>query len=230
HWETTVDFPDHDRDNAFVPRLWATRRIGWLSAARRQNGASPELDDELRTLGERDGSPSELTSYLVQEPSLAANGLRPLEDASRRKDVVARAASAPAAKFEAARAATEQRDAKSVGAMDKAVGLQQIVVTGEGLSSAPEKLDAVQRAGNHVFVHQNDRWTDVAFKSGTKTITIKPFSPAYFAVLDAIPDLRAAFAVGDKVIVAGKHIAIEVGPNGVDTLGAAELRSLKEQW
>ena len=67
HWETTVDFPDHDRDNAFVPRLWATRRIGWLSAARRQNGASPEVDDELRTLGERYGIPTELTSYLVQE-------------------------------------------------------------------------------------------------------------------------------------------------------------------
>ena len=73
HWETKVDFPDHDRDNAFVPRLWATRRIGWLSAARRQNGASPEVDDELRTLGERYGIPTELTSYLVQEPQLAMN-------------------------------------------------------------------------------------------------------------------------------------------------------------
>ena len=71
HWETNVDFPDHDRDNAFVPRLWATRRIGWLSAARRQNGASPEVDDELRTLGERYGIPTELTSYLVQEPQMA---------------------------------------------------------------------------------------------------------------------------------------------------------------
>ena len=59
---------------------------------------------------------------------------------------------------------------------------------------------------------------------------IKPFSPAYFAVLDALPDLRAAFAVGDKVLVSGRHIAIEVTPEGAESLGAAELRSLKEQW
>ena len=36
--------------------------------------------------------------------------------------------------------------------------------------------------------------------------------------------------VGDKVLVAGKHVAIEVSPDGAETLGDAELRSLKEQW
>ena len=228
HWETMVDFPEHERDNAFVPRLWATRRIGWLSAARRQNGASPELDDELRTLGERYGIPTELTSYLVQEQQVAANGGRPLVDSN-----ISTSLAAPAAKFEAARAATEQRDAKSIGSMDKPMMLQQIVVSGEGsLGGALEKdrVDAVKRAGEHLFAHRNGRWTDLGFKSGTKVVKIKPFSPAYFAVLDAIPDLRAAFAVGDKVLVSGKHVAIEVSADGADTLGNAELRSLKEQW
>jgi Ca-activated chloride channel homolog len=228
HWETMVDFPDHERDNAFVPRLWATRRIGWLSAARRQNGASPELDDELRTLGERYGIPTELTSYLVQEQQVAANGGRPLVDSN-----ISSSLAAPAAKFEAARAATEQRDVKSIGSMDKPVMLQQIVISGEGSPGGAlekDRADAVKRAGDHLFAHRNDRWTDVSFKSGTKVIKIKPFSPAYFAVLDAIPDLRAAFAVGDKVLVSGKHIAIEVSADGADTLGNAELRSLKEQW
>jgi hypothetical protein len=140
---------------------------------------------------------------------------------------------APAAKFEAARAATEQRDVKSIGSMDKPVMLQQIVISGEGSPGGAlekDRADAVKRAGDHLFAHRNDRWTDVSFKSGTKVIKIKPFSPAYFAVLDAIPDLRAAFAVGDKVLVSGKHIAIEVSADGADTLGNAELRSLKEQW
>jgi Ca-activated chloride channel family protein len=236
HWETMVDFPDRDRDNAFVPRLWATRRIGWLSAARRQNGASPEVDDELRTLGERYGIPTELTSYLVQEPLLSQNGLRLRGNISA---LSAQAPSAPATRFEAARAATEQRDAKSVGAMDKPLMLSQVVVTGAGTVSIGEKLgstvdsarvDAVVRGGDHLFAHSNGRWTDVRFKEGTKIVKIKPYSRAYFAVLDAMPDLRAAFAVGDKVLVSGKHIAIEVGPDGADTLGDAELRSLKEQW
>jgi Ca-activated chloride channel homolog len=244
HWETMVDFPDHDRDNAFVPRLWATRRIGWLSAARRQNGASPELDDELRTLGERYGIPTELTSYLVQEPQFAVSPMRQLDN-SMRGGLSGQTPNAPAAKFEAARAATEQRDAKSVGSLDKAMRLGEVVVTGQGTTSSNEKLgsavasdsaalndrvDAIKRAGDHLFTHRNGRWTDASFKEGTKIVKIKPYTSAYFAVLDAMPELRAAFAVGDKVLVTGKRIAIEITPDGADTLGAAELRSLKEQW
>ncbi|HEY2895866.1 MAG TPA: VIT domain-containing protein [Gemmatimonadaceae bacterium] len=228
HWETMVDFPDHERDNAFVPRLWATRRIGWLSAARRQNGPSPEVDDELRTLGERYGIPTELTSYLVQEQQVATNGGRPLVDSN-----MPSALAAPAAKFEAARAATEQRDAKSIGSMDKPMVLQEIVVAQSGdpgSSLEKDRTDALKRAGNRIFAHRNDRWTDISFKPDTKIVKIKPFSPAYFAVLDAIPDLRAAFAVGDKVLVSGKRVAIEVSADGAESLGDAELRSLKEQW
>jgi Ca-activated chloride channel family protein len=232
HWETMVDFPDHERDNAFVPRLWATRRIGWLSAARRQNGPSPEVDDELRTLGERYGIPTELTSYLVQEQQVAVSGGR-MMDSLGRNDLMSRAAAVPAAKFEAARAATEQRDAKSIGAMDKPLMLQEVVISGVGIAAGTlekDRADAVRRAGNRIFAHRDGRWTDAGFKAGTKIVKIKPFSPAYFAVLDAIPDLRAAFAVGDRVLVSGTHVAIEVGPDGADTLGTAELHSLKEQW
>lgn len=160
---------------------------------------------------------------------MAMNSMRRLDDQS----IVIRSQSGspgPAAKFEAARAATEQRDAKSIGSLDKPMQLQEVVVTGMGVASPSEKVDAVKRAGDHLFAHRNGRWTDVGFREGVKIVKIKPFSQAYFAVLDAIPDLRAAFAVGDKVLVSGKHIAIEVSPDGADTLGNAELRSLKEQW
>jgi Ca-activated chloride channel family protein len=227
HWETNVDFPAHERDNPFVPRLWATRRIGWLSAERRQHGPSPELDEELRALGERYGIPTELTSYLVQEPQLASNGI------SRRD--IAMPASAPAAKFEAARNATVQRDAKSVDATDRL--MEQVVVTGAGRAKSSTltdtdavRGDALRRAGNHLFAKRGDRWADVSFKEGTRVVRIKPYSAAYFAVLDAIPELRAQFAVGERVLVSGAHVAIEVSPDGVSQLGDSELRTLKEQW
>jgi Ca-activated chloride channel family protein len=234
HWETMVDFPDRDRDNAFVPRLWATRRIGWLSAARRQNGSSPEVDDELRTLGERYGIPTELTSYLVQEPQVAMyRGL--VDDRSRNAPMPA----APAERFEAARKATVQREAQSVGALDK-MSLNEIAAsTGAGTAQANEKrgavlkddpADAAARAGNHLFARRNGRWTDVAFREGVKVVKIKAFSPAYFKVLNAIPELRESFAVGEKVLVAGKHVAIEITDTGAEQLGDAELRTLKEQW
>jgi Ca-activated chloride channel homolog len=238
HWETNVDLPTHDRDNAFVPRLWATRRIGWLSAERREHGASPEVDDELRTLGERYGIPTELTSYLVQEPQaqLSDNGIRTRGITAM---PIPMPQSAPAAKFESARNATAQREAKSVGSMDKPLMLGQVVITGAGTTSVAEKLgangkdasaDAVRRGGDHLFANRDGRWTDVAFKEGMKVVKIKPFSAAYFKVLDAIPELRVPFAVGEKVIVAGKHVAIEVSNDGAEQLGDAELHSLREQW
>src|SRR5690348_11680489 len=73
-WTQTVDFPDRERDNPFVARLWATQRIGWLAAEKRKNGGSSEIDDEIRGLGERFGIPTEFTSYLVTEPNMVANG------------------------------------------------------------------------------------------------------------------------------------------------------------
>jgi hypothetical protein len=139
-------------------------------------------------------------------------------------------AEAPMAKFEAARKSTVQRDAQSVGAMDK-IALNSIAGGGHltADSEAP-RADEAKRAGNHLFARREGRWTDIAFKDGMKVVEIKPFSPAYFKVLDAIPELRESFAVGQKVIVAGRHVAIEITDTGVEQLGDAELRSLKEQW
>ncbi|MGH7634901.1 MAG: VWA domain-containing protein, partial [Gemmatimonadaceae bacterium] len=83
-WSTTVNFPDRDRENAFVPRLWATQRIGWLSAEKRKavadGGSTSEIDREIRELGERWGIPTEFSSYLVREPNVAMVpvGVRPV--------------------------------------------------------------------------------------------------------------------------------------------------------
>src|SRR5687768_9224859 len=63
-------FPARERDNAFVARLWAIRRIGYLTAERRRSGGSSEVDDEIRELGQRFGIPTELSSYLVLEPGM----------------------------------------------------------------------------------------------------------------------------------------------------------------
>src|SRR4029450_8760 len=43
-WTERVRFPERERRNSFVARLWAAQRAGWLSAERRRNGPSPELD------------------------------------------------------------------------------------------------------------------------------------------------------------------------------------------
>jgi hypothetical protein len=62
------------------------------------------------------------------------------------------------------------------------------------------------------------------------TTTIKPFSQAYFDLLDRLPELRAVFALGARVLVVGKDRAISLSDRGAAQLSPAELKSLVGAW
>ncbi|MCA1568019.1 MAG: VIT and VWA domain-containing protein [Acidobacteria bacterium] len=61
-------FPSNSDENDFLPRLWATRRVGWLMEQIRSNGEARELRDEVVDLGTRYGIVTPYTSYLALEP------------------------------------------------------------------------------------------------------------------------------------------------------------------
>ena len=61
-------FPLREESNDFLPRLWATRRVGWLMEQVRSNGEQQELRDEIVDLGTRYGIVTPYTSYLALEP------------------------------------------------------------------------------------------------------------------------------------------------------------------
>ncbi|HYY96958.1 MAG TPA: VIT and VWA domain-containing protein, partial [Pyrinomonadaceae bacterium] len=62
-----VNFPINEERNDFLPRLWATRRVGWLMEQIRTNGEQKELTDEIVDLGTRYGIVTPYTSYLALE-------------------------------------------------------------------------------------------------------------------------------------------------------------------
>ena len=231
-WSTTRAFPRSARETAFVPRLWATQRLGWLAAEKRRNGGSSEIDDEIRRLGERFGIPTEFTSYLVLEPGMVANQAMLRRErrvspqvgsvggvAGRGSAGAAPPSAAPAdVQFESARAAAEQRSAKSLAAAD----LAQVVVTSAGGAET-------RRAGNRVFQRDGERWTDMAMKPELRVYKVKAYSPAYFALLDRVPDLKEAFALADRVLVAGRSVAIEVVADAAE-LSAAEVDTIVRNW
>jgi Ca-activated chloride channel family protein len=64
---TDVNFADHDTTNEFIPRLWATRRVGWLLDEIRKNGETAELKDEVVKLARRHGIVTPYTAYLILE-------------------------------------------------------------------------------------------------------------------------------------------------------------------
>jgi Ca-activated chloride channel family protein len=48
-----LSFPLRNENNEYLPRLWATRRVGWLMVQVRANGEQKELRDEIVDLGTR---------------------------------------------------------------------------------------------------------------------------------------------------------------------------------
>jgi Ca-activated chloride channel family protein len=62
-----VKFPTENSDNEFIPRLWATRRVGYLLDEIRLHGESSELRDEVTDLARKYGIVTPYTAYLIIE-------------------------------------------------------------------------------------------------------------------------------------------------------------------
>lgn len=224
HWSTRVEFPDRDRSYPYVARLWATQRIGYLSAERRKHGASTELDGEIRGLGERYGIPTEFTSYLVTEPraiatrlGMAAPAAAPAMAGMHLQQVVVTGAADRA--FESAKAASAQRAARTIAAVDSI-----------SAATAGNRAGSTRVVNGHTFELRDSTWTDTRFTHDMPVTRIKPYSRAYFDVLDRLPDLRPIFVLGDRLIVVGKGRAIELTEGGAPELSARDLTALVAAW
>jgi hypothetical protein len=226
-----VGFPERANENPFVARLWAAQRIGFLSAERRRNGASPELDNEIRTLGERFSIPTEFTSYFVKEPNMVQPQMVRLGRARNDAGMAAggsaggaanaappAAAPAPVAQFEAARAAADQRAMKSTAA------LGEVVATS---ASGP-----VERyASGRTFRFADSVWTEVRPAGNTREVTVKAYSKAYFDLLKQIPELAKLAGLGEQITVVGRGVVVSIRTTkGVETLTGAELSRIAADW
>jgi hypothetical protein len=89
---------------------------------------------------------------------------------------------------------------------------------------------STQRVDGRTFVLRDSVWTDTRYRPTMPTTTIKPFSQAYFDLLDRLPELRAVFALGARVLVVGKDRAISLAANGAAQLSSAELKTLVGAW
>lgn len=219
-WTSRVIFPESSRENPYIARLWATQRIGYLSAEKRKGGSSREIDDEIRQLGEKYAIPTEFTSYLVVEPGMRRDILQGRASGANMvvTGVATAAAPAPEARtkaFEAARDASKQRATMNLADADEVDQL---------------KKESTRRIGAKLFALRGETWTDLRKTDSMKPIKVKSFSEAYFKIIDLIPELREVFALGNKVVVAGRDVAIEVGPTGAETLSDSELKRIQSGW
>jgi Ca-activated chloride channel family protein len=200
------------RRNDFVPRLWATRKVGYLIDEIRTRGENRELVTEIVRLSKKYGIMTEYTSFFVDaDYRVTTNDLiAPVEKSlaeSAKKEVggvAVNRSQASKSVMQAPRAADSYKDAEG----------------------NERKVTQIVPVGERTFYRKGGLWVDSEFEGQTKTLKIKKFSKAYFELLDNAPDVAKYCAVGDAVIFVINGTAVEISDEGKSEFSAFELRSL----
>ena len=177
----------------FLPRLWATRKIGALLGEIRIHGPNQELIEEVVAISTRYGVVTPYTSFLVTEPiPLTADDVRRIAENQL---------SSGALDFE-----RSGEEAVTYSASARALGN----------AAAPASIDGdtrgtVRVTGNRAFTLIDGVWVDTTFDvSGTAPLRVAYLSDDYFALAESRADLAAALAIGQRVIVVVDGVAYEV--------------------
>lgn len=193
-------FPLREEKNDFLPRLWATRRVGWLMEQVRTNGENKELRDEIVDLGTRYGIVTPYTSYLALEP-----GAQPQEITRGANNIrMDGADTGTAFKRAAPPAPAKAADARATTGMAGVQQSKRARVQSEALQiDKDEASAAVKRAGGKTFYLRDGVWTDSEYKgdSALPVTTVTFGSDEYFALLKQKPALSQFFSLGERLVV-----------------------------
>ena len=180
-----------------LPRLWATRKIGYLLTEIRLHGEDPELVDAIVDLSIRYGIVTPYTSYLITEDDI-------LSDSGRER--AAEDVAAAAAPIESGEAAVDQ----SQGAASMADAEAPLPTPTIGAAGGAEG-NPIRIVGSRAFIQQDGVWIETTFNPDTmETEKVAFASDDYFALLARYPDLAGPFALGDRVIAISHGTAYEV--------------------
>ncbi|GAB4332066.1 MAG: hypothetical protein Kow00117_16770 [Phototrophicales bacterium] len=206
---------------AFIPRLWATRRIGDLLNTIRLNGENQELIDSIISLSVHYGIITPYTSFLIEEDDIltqqgqeearmnladeaaalnsANTGQRAVDAADNINSMSS--ANAPAPSPTSAAFAPPAQPGEAESDMDMSEG-------GGG-----ESFNAITNVNDRTFINIDGVWYDTTFDADNMTTNQVVFlSDEYFDLLEEFPELADYFALGDHVIVVLNGVAYEVVP------------------
>jgi Ca-activated chloride channel family protein len=200
----------------FLPRLWATRKIGYLLNQIRLHGENQEWIQAIVDLSVRYGIVTPYTSYLITEDDILSQQGR-------------------AAAAEEAVATSEPASSSGADAVERAQGAGGMASSDQAAPAPPadgegddgyggEGGGAVQIVGQRTFLLQDGVWIETTFDTASMTtIKVQFASDDYFKLMDLFPDLAEAFALGDRVIAISNGIAFEVTPDPQPPIDFAAL-------
>jgi len=196
-----LDFPLRNEKNDFLPRLWASRRVGWLIEQLRANGETKEVRDEIVDLGTRYGIVTPYTSYLATDGTFQALSGRAINGrfapAAKSAPMSLNDRSGADAVQQSVQQNTMQQN-MSIAADKKAEKERQVLVQNSGTE---------QFVGNKNFQNQNSVWIDTEYTDQVKLseVRVKFGSDEYFDLVRRDPELARYFALGTQVVVVWKN-------------------------
>ena len=232
-----VSFPALAEGDSYVPRLWATRRVGWLLDEMRMHGESSELRDEVIRLSRDFGIVTPYTAYLVVEDEARRSvpvNLRSyqemekdhaaMDSAKSRLDSVRKEASSEDSR--AGASAVENSQAMQ-GLMSVTTVPPSAPAAGLGKKAAPPVTGAaggyrasreqnyaqqVRVVGGRAFYQNGSVWTDSSAQRqrGPKQEQVRFGSAAYFALLKRSPSAAQWLALGSNVDVVVDGVLVSV--------------------
>jgi Ca-activated chloride channel family protein len=194
----TFEYPEQEFRRSggpdFLPRLWATRKIGALLSEIRLQGPEPELVDQVVKLSIRYGIVTPYTSYLVTEPSALS--------ASAQDEIAEEAYSQLLA---------TPTMTSGQAAVERAAGEGEILQADIAAAPPAEAGDILRVVGSRTFRLADGIWIDTAVDVDHAQPVRVPFlSSDYFELAQADPDLGAAFALGPQVMLSLDGTVYEV--------------------
>ncbi|MEJ2210096.1 MAG: VIT domain-containing protein [Anaerolineae bacterium] len=196
---------------AFIARLWATRKIGYLLQQIRLHGEERELVDEVVALSVRYGIITPYTSFLVEEPEMALSE----EGRAQIVETVQVEAPAAAAGQDAVNRSEGEKMLSQAEAPLAAPTMTAAPTMAAGSGSGPGAGQAVaspvRYVGDKTFLLHDGVWTDTTFDADRMaTVPVGFGSDDYFALLAARPEWGQYLALGEHVIVVLEGTAYEV--------------------
>lgn len=209
------EFSENDQQ-AFVPRLWAGKKVDYLLNEIRRAGMenSSELIEEVTYLAKLHGIVTPYTSYLLAEDVASTAGARVgprafVEHLERAEAAMAPAA-APMDRANQVREAKVQADARRAADRGQAGGLY--LQAEKALETAGQKksaLDAMRYIGARTFYKSGTQWYDSRYdasqvdESAIRTVQFR--SEEYFRLLKEDPRIAQYLALGNVVLQVGKQ-------------------------
>jgi len=190
-----AEFARRNRENDFIPRLWATRKIGHLTSQIRLNGEKNELVDEIIRLSKKYGIMTQYTSYLIleKEDDYESYGIRP--------------SMAPKVRASGRQYAMDMGALSGAGAVSSAKKIGQMK---QSEQAAEPVLDTVKYIAGKTFYLRDKVWTDAKYKKGMKLKKVKYLSKEYFQLIKAYGGVSKAMSIGKNIIIVLNGTAYQI--------------------